>query len=53
LRRPDTGDLYVARRERLPGKKLGDKELCMDDGWRNFTDPVFKNQGECVSHFTK
>jgi hypothetical protein len=46
-----SADLYVARRERLPGKKLNDKDLCKDDGWRNFTDPVFKNQGECVSHF--
>ncbi len=25
------------------------KEQCMKDGWRTFTAPTFKNQGECVS----
>jgi hypothetical protein len=27
-----------------------DKRACMDDGWKNFTNPSFKNQGQCVSH---
>src|SRR5581483_9307537 len=27
------------------------KEDCKDGGWKNFTNPTFKNQGECVSHF--
>ena len=22
---------------------------CMNGGWRNFTNPTFKNQGDCVS----
>jgi hypothetical protein len=22
---------------------------CMNGGWRNFTNPRFKNQGDCVS----
>jgi len=24
-------------------------EQCKDGGWRNFTNPRFKNQGDCVS----
>jgi hypothetical protein len=27
------------------------KEDCKNGGWQNFTDPVFKNQGDCVSYF--
>jgi hypothetical protein len=27
-----------------------DKRNCMNDGWKNFTNPSFKNQGQCVSH---
>jgi hypothetical protein len=27
------------------------KEMCKKDGWMSFTDPVFKNQGQCVSYF--
>lgn len=26
-----------------------DKDQCKKDGWKTFTDPVFKNQGDCVS----
>lgn len=26
------------------------KEQCKDDGWRDFTNPSFKNQGQCVSY---
>lgn len=29
------------------------KDECKDGGWRNFTDPAFKNQGECVSWANK
>lgn len=25
------------------------KDECKDGGWRNFSDPAFKNQGDCVS----
>ena len=25
------------------------KEQCKNGGWRDFTDPAFKNQGQCVS----
>lgn len=28
---------------------LADKDVCKKDGWRQFIDPVFKNQGDCVS----
>ncbi len=27
-----------------------DKDQCKDGGWKLFTDPVFKNQGQCVSY---
>jgi hypothetical protein len=26
------------------------KDDCKDDGWMTFTDPAFKNQGECVAY---
>jgi len=26
-----------------------DKDQCKNDGWRSFTNPTFKNQGDCVS----
>jgi hypothetical protein len=26
------------------------KDQCKHDGWKTFTDPKFKNQGECVSY---
>jgi YVTN family beta-propeller protein len=26
------------------------KDQCKNDGWRNFTSPVFKNQGECMKY---
>jgi hypothetical protein len=30
-----------------------DKEQCKKDGWRQFNNPVFKNQGDCVSFVNK
>ncbi len=27
------------------------KDQCKDDGWKTFTNPKFKNQGDCVSYF--
>jgi hypothetical protein len=27
------------------------KDQCKNGGWQNFTDPSFKNQGQCVSFF--
>lgn len=29
------------------------KNQCKNDGWKTFTNPVFKNQGECVSYVEK
>jgi CxxC motif-containing protein len=26
-------------------------QACKNGGWRNFTNPTFRNQGECVSYF--
>ncbi len=30
---------------------LGDKDECKNNGWKNFTNPAFKNQGQCVAYF--
>lgn len=30
---------------------LTNKEQCKNGGWQAYTDPVFKNQGDCVSYF--
>jgi hypothetical protein len=30
---------------------LSSKDQCKDGGWASSTHPVFKNQGDCVSHF--
>jgi hypothetical protein len=30
---------------------LGSKDECKNNGWKNFTNPTFKNQGQCVSYF--
>ena len=29
----------------------GSKKACKHDGWKTFTNPSFRNQGQCVSHF--
>jgi hypothetical protein len=31
--------------------QLTSKDQCKDGGWQNSTDPVFVNQGDCVSYF--
>ena len=28
------------------------KDQCKNGGWRTFTNPTFKNQGDCVSYVT-
>ena len=33
--------------------RLGSKEECKNGGWATSTDPVFENQGECVSSFVR
>lgn len=34
----------------LTGFPLLNKEQCMKGGWQTFTNPSFKNQGECISY---
>lgn len=34
------------------GDKSG-KEACKKGGWRDFNDPAFKNQGQCVSYYNR
>jgi hypothetical protein len=29
----------------------GTKNACKHDGWKTFTNPTFRNQGQCVSYF--
>jgi hypothetical protein len=29
------------------------KDDCKNGGWRRFTNPVFRNQGDCVSHHVR
>jgi len=26
------------------------KDQCKDDGWKRFTNPAFKNQGQCIKY---
>jgi hypothetical protein len=33
-----------------PPPVLTDKEQCKKGGWQTFTNPSFKNQGQCISH---
>ncbi|SNS11865.1 hypothetical protein SAMN04488107_1456 [Geodermatophilus saharensis] len=33
--------------------RLTGKQQCKDGGWASSTDPVFRNQGQCVAHFAK
>ena len=33
-----------------PGGAPTSVDQCKDGGWRNFTNPRFKNQGDCVSY---
>jgi hypothetical protein len=30
---------------------LSSKDQCKNGGWKSSTDPVYRNQGQCVSHF--
>ncbi|MGY1840289.1 MULTISPECIES: hypothetical protein [unclassified Modestobacter] len=36
-----------------PDVRLSGKNDCKEGGWATSTDPVFRNQGACVSHFAK
>ncbi|MES2215955.1 MAG: hypothetical protein V4481_01530 [Patescibacteria group bacterium] len=33
-----------------PPATPANKDQCKDSGWKSFTDPSFKNQGQCVSY---
>ncbi len=47
-----TGDTTVFDFEPLVGPPA-DKNACKDNGWKTFNNPVFKNQGDCVSYTNK
>jgi hypothetical protein len=35
----------------VPKQGKGNANACKNGGWKTFTNPSFKNQGQCVSHF--
>lgn len=47
------GDPTFVFREGAPPVVLGGKAECKDGGWQTSTAPEFRNQGECVSHFSR
>lgn len=50
---PDTlGSGYLVDNLKLSSgvKTPENKDECKKDGWRNFSDPEFKNQGLCIKH---
>ncbi len=45
-----TGDPTTIYPVTPPPTVLTNKEQCKDNGWKTFTSPSFKNQGQCVSY---
>src|SRR5262245_41592716 len=39
------GQFLLSLRQTIPTSR----DQCMNDGWRSFSNPTFKNQGDCVS----
>jgi len=35
----------------VPAAPVVDKNACKNGGWKTMTNPSFRNQGQCVSHF--
>jgi len=47
----DVSNITVNGQVEVPTVGPAGKDQCKHGGWRNFTSPVFKNQGSCVSWF--
>jgi hypothetical protein len=47
----DVSNITVNGTLEVPAPTRIDKSQCKHGGWKTFTDPKFKNQGQCVSHF--
>lgn len=47
----DLSNVTVNGQVEVPTVGPASKDQCKHGGWRNFTSPVFKNQGGCVSWF--
>jgi hypothetical protein len=45
----DVSDITVNGILQVPSGEA--KDVCKDGGWKTFTNPSFKNQGDCVSFF--
>ena len=46
---PNDGDRYT--QEFVVVSTETTKDICKNGGWRDWADPDFRNQGECVSYF--
>lgn len=46
----DLTDITVNGEAQVPTVQAA-KDQCKKGGWRDFTSPAFKNQGDCVSYF--
>ena len=46
-----TGDPTTIYPTIPPVNPPSEKDQCKNGGWKTFTNPSFKNQGQCVSHF--
>ncbi len=46
-----TSDRYLIVKNKICPTKNENKDECKKDGWKTFTNPKFKNQGQCVSSF--
>jgi hypothetical protein len=47
----DLSNIMVNGVTEVPTATTSLKDQCKHGGWRTFTSPSFKNQGQCVSHF--
>lgn len=48
----DISNIFFNGVRQVPaGTGPASKAQCKNDGWKSFTNPTFKNQGQCVSYF--
>lgn len=48
-----TGDPSTIYPVVVPPTEPNSKDSCKNNGWKTFTNPSFKNQGQCVSYMAK
>jgi hypothetical protein len=47
----DLSNITVNGKTQVPAPAPTAKDQCKNGGWKSFTSPSFKNQGQCVSYF--